>query len=51
MHEPVICHSCGKRCFTSVDAARRAFRRAGFRLRIYWCLGGCAWHVCNGEKR
>lgn len=50
MHEPIICPLCGKRCFTSVDAARRAFRRAGFRLRIYWCDAG-AIHVANGEKR
>lgn len=49
--DPVICAWCGKRCFTSVEAARRAFRRAGWRLRVYWCDDGGTFHVCNGEKR
>lgn len=41
---------CGKRCFTSVKAARAAHKRARFRVRIYFCLACCAWHATNQDK-
>ena len=34
---PTISPDCGKRSFESVDAARRAHKHAGFRLRTYRC--------------
>jgi len=40
-----------KRQFASRDAAKRAHRRASFRLRIYYCEDCRALHVTNADKR
>lgn len=46
---------CGKVCFESEVAAKRGCRRgakrAGFRIRAYFCVPCRAWHVTNNEKR
>lgn len=42
---------CTKRRFSSAKQAKRAHRRAGFRLRAYQCQHCHAWHVSNSEKR
>jgi hypothetical protein len=42
---------CGKRRFTSVDAARRAHAKAGYRIRTYWCSECRAYHVTAADKR
>ena len=42
---------CAKRRYHSVEAAKRAHRRAGWRLRPYWCSRCGGYHVSNAEKR
>jgi hypothetical protein len=42
---------CGKRCFTSLEHARRAHRHASWRFRVYWCDDCGAYHVTASEKR
>lgn len=45
------CEQCGKRIFRSVHHARQAHRRAGFRLRAYWCNYAGGYHVSADDKR
>ncbi len=42
---------CVKHPYPSAHAARVAHRRAGFRVRTYWCETCQAVHVANAEKR
>ncbi len=43
---------CGKMCYPSKEAAKRANARARFRVRAYRCpLCHWQWHVANGDKR
>ena len=41
---------CGKRTYPNVDAARRAHRHAGYRLRTYYCRECRGIHITNQEK-
>jgi hypothetical protein len=41
---------CGKRAYQSTRQAREAHRRAGYRLKVYRCDRGPAYHVANPEK-
>lgn len=41
---------CLKRAYPSESSARRAHRRAGWRLRVYWCPRCYGYHVTNQEK-
>lgn len=38
---------CGKRGFTSRDAARRALAKAGNKIRVYVCSKSNSWHVTS----
>lgn len=43
--------NCRKRGYSSRDQAKRANRKASFRLSVYWC-GRCrSYHVTNRQKR
>jgi hypothetical protein len=41
---------CTKRPYGSVEAVRRAHRRASWRVRAYWCEDCRAYHGTNHEK-
>lgn len=41
---------CTKKTFTSIDAAKRAHRKASYRIRVYRCESCGAFHVTNDEK-
>lgn len=43
--------ACMKRSFSNSSDARRAHRRASWRIRTYWCEECRALHVTNDEKR
>lgn len=42
---------CAKHAYASVKAARRAHRKASYRIRVYRCDACHAWHVTNQDKR
>lgn len=42
---------CGKRCFPSEKAAKAAHRKAGWRIRVYYCRDCRAMHVTNNDKK
>lgn len=44
-------HGCPKKRFDSVVAARRAHRKAHYRIRVYHCEYCAGYHVTNNEKR
>lgn len=41
---------CGKRCFRSKQAAKRANKSARFRFRLYQCDACNGWHVTARDK-
>lgn len=41
---------CGKRVYEGKKSARDAHRKAGFRIRVYWCRWCCGWHVAADDK-
>lgn len=43
--------ACTKRPFDSEKHAKQAMRKAGFRIRVYWCPEHRSYHVTNNEKR
>lgn len=43
--------NCRKRAYTSRDQAKRANRKASFRLSVYWCDRCRSYHVTNRQKR
>lgn len=49
-HEAVCTNGCTKRGYTSVEAVRRAHRRASWRVRAYWCAICRLYHATNHEK-
>lgn len=51
MGERRRCDACGKVCYRGEHEARLAHRAAHYRIRVYWCDDGRAYHVTNGEKR
>lgn len=42
---------CWKKAYDSAESARKANRRANFRIRTYRCPHCQKWHVTNGDKR
>ena len=43
--------TCTKRAYASPSAARRAHRRAGWRVQVYVCNACRRYHVANDEKK
>lgn len=42
---------CGKTLYTSEGQAKQAHKRAGFRIRVYWCNLGRGWHATNKDRK
>ena len=43
----VVCKVTGKRCYASVQAARKANTKNGHDLRVYWCEHCHSMHVAK----
>lgn len=50
MSDRIRVMACEKRRFDGPEQAKRAHRRASYRIRVYYCAECRGFHVTNPEK-